>query len=88
MALLRFWVFASAGALPRTTRKIGKQNAIEMVLTGLVISTREDQYQTFVNDIVESGAAKVVVKAVGFAQSITANSLEALIASCQGVIEC
>jgi enoyl-CoA hydratase/carnithine racemase len=87
-AQVKRWVFASAGALPRITRTIGKQSAMEMVFTGLAISTREDQYQRFVNDIVESGAAKVVAKAVGFAQSIAANSLEGVIASCRGVVGC
>jgi enoyl-CoA hydratase/carnithine racemase len=79
-------VFASAGALPRIMRIIGKQRAMEMALTGRVISAREAKKWGFVNDIVEGKAAEVVAKAVEVAQIIAANSPDAVIVSRQGVM--
>jgi enoyl-CoA hydratase/carnithine racemase len=79
-------VFASAGALPRITRTIGKQRAMEMVLTGRVMSAREAKDWGFVNDVVEGEAGAVVAKAIEVAQAIAANSPDAVIISRQGVM--
>jgi enoyl-CoA hydratase/carnithine racemase len=62
------------------------QRAMEMVLTGRVISAREAKDWGFVNDIVEGEAAKVVAKAVEVAQSIAAYSPDDVIVSRQGVM--
>ncbi|KIY00262.1 uncharacterized protein Z520_03947 [Fonsecaea multimorphosa CBS 102226] len=79
-------VFASAGALPRIVRTVGKQRAMDMVLTGRVISAQEAKDWGFVNDIVEGDTSKVVGKALEVANTIAANSPDAVIVSRQGVM--
>ncbi|KAL4745249.1 hypothetical protein BDW72DRAFT_198817 [Aspergillus terricola var. indicus] len=76
-------VVAWAGALPRIVRTVGKQRAMEMVLTGRRVEAREAERWGFVNEVVS--AEKVVERAVEVALQIAGNSPDAVIVSRQGV---
>ncbi|KAL3435887.1 ClpP/crotonase-like domain-containing protein [Aspergillus tetrazonus] len=76
-------VVAWAGALPRIVRTVGKQRAMEMVLTGRRVEAREAERWGFVNEVVS--AEKVVKRAVEVALQIAGNSPDAVIVSRQGV---
>ncbi|KAL2834319.1 ClpP/crotonase-like domain-containing protein [Aspergillus cavernicola] len=79
-------VVAWAGALPRIVRTIGKQRAMEMVLTGRRVSAREAERWGFVNEVVVGDEEEGVVKrAVEVAVQIAANSPDAVIVSREGV---
>ncbi|OJJ01216.1 hypothetical protein ASPVEDRAFT_129329 [Aspergillus versicolor CBS 583.65] len=76
-------VVAWAGALPRIVRTVGKQRAMEMVLTGRRVEAREAEKWGFVNEVV--GSEKVVERAVEVAAQIAENSPDAVIVSREGV---
>lgn len=76
-------VVAWAGALPRIVRTVGKQRAMEMVLTGRRVEAREAEKWGFVNEVV--GGEKVVERAVEVAAQIAENSPDAVIVSREGV---
>lgn len=76
-------VVAWAGALPRIVRTVGKQRAMEMVLTGRRVEAREAEKWGFVNEVV--GGEKVVERAVELAAQIAENSPDAVIVSREGV---
>ncbi|KAL4807156.1 ClpP/crotonase-like domain-containing protein [Aspergillus unguis] len=79
-------VVAWAGALPRIVRTVGRQRAMEMVLTGRKVSAREAERWGFVNEVVEDGKGKgVVERAIEVAQQIAANSPDSIIVSREGV---
>ncbi|KAK2759449.1 hypothetical protein FQN54_002927 [Arachnomyces sp. PD_36] len=78
-------VVAIAGGLPRLTRIIGRQRAMEMSLTGRVVSAQEAQSWGLVNAVVEGGAEKVVAKAIEMAEAIAENSPDAVIITREGV---
>ncbi|KAL4927610.1 enoyl-CoA hydratase/isomerase family protein [Aspergillus undulatus] len=78
-------VVAWAGALPRIVRTIGKQRAMEMVLTGRRVSAREARDWGFVNEVVGGEPAEVVKRAVEVAGLIAGNSPDAVIVSREGV---
>ncbi|KAL3475830.1 ClpP/crotonase-like domain-containing protein [Aspergillus californicus] len=76
-------VLAWAGALPRIVRTIGKQRAMEMVLTGRRVTAQEAEKWGFVNEVVENG--KVVERALEVAVQIAGNSPDSVIVSREGV---
>lgn len=79
-------VIALAGALPRVVRTVGKQRAMEMVLTGRQLSAEEAEKWGFVNSVVdEAGGKDVVKRAIEVAEEIAANSPDAVIVSREGV---
>ncbi|KAF2094310.1 ClpP/crotonase [Rhizodiscina lignyota] len=80
------------GAPPRLMRTVGRQRAMEMVLTGRVIPAPEAERWGLVNQIVEikpeekgKEGEKVVAAAVQMAQMIAENSPDAIIVARQGV---
>ncbi len=76
-------VVAWAGALPRIVRTVGKQRAMEMVLTGRRVEAKEAEKWGFVNEVV--AGEKVVERAVEVAAQIAGNSPDAVIVSREGV---
>jgi enoyl-CoA hydratase/carnithine racemase len=78
-------VVAWAGALPRIVRTVGKQRAMEMVLTGRKVSAKEAEKWGFVNEVVAGEGKEVVERAVAVAQLIAANSPDSVIVSREGV---
>ncbi|PLN79731.1 ClpP/crotonase-like domain-containing protein [Aspergillus taichungensis] len=83
-------VVAWAGALPRVVRTIGRQRALEMVLTGRRVSAEEAERWGFVNEVVPGngqggGGDAVVKRAVEVAGVIAANSPDAVVVSREGV---
>lgn len=90
-------VVAAAGALPRLARAIGRVRAMEMALTGRVVSAAEGQALGFVNyvtddhpnptseDINEIANRPVVLRALAIAKDIANNSPDSVIVSKAGV---
>ena len=78
-------VVALAGALPRIVRTIGRPRAMEMALTGRVVSAEEAEKWGLINAVVAGGEAEVVAKAVEYAKMIAENSPDAVIVSREGV---
>ncbi|RAL11610.1 enoyl-CoA hydratase/isomerase family protein [Aspergillus homomorphus CBS 101889] len=83
-------VVAWAGALPRLVRTVGRQRALEMVLTGRKVSAWEAQRWGFVNEVVSVDAEgeperDVVHRALEVAGRIAANSPDAVVVSRAGV---
>ncbi|EEH45220.2 uncharacterized protein PADG_01370 [Paracoccidioides brasiliensis Pb18] len=87
-------VVALAGGLTRLVRTVGKQRAMEMVLTGRVVKVDEAERWGLVNEVVEDEGEtdetdveerKVVKRAIEFAGEIVANSPDAVIVSREGV---
>jgi enoyl-CoA hydratase/carnithine racemase len=77
-------VVAIAGALPRVVRTIGRQRAMEMVLTGRRVMAAEAREWGFVNEVV-AREDQVVPRALELAAQIAANSPDAVIVSREGV---
>lgn len=87
-------VWAGAGALPRIARTIGRPRAMEMALTGRVVSADEAREWGLVNVVTEDYAVDgnvmerpVVKKALEYAETICANSPDSVIVSRAGVIQ-
>lgn len=85
-------VFAGAGALPRIVRTIGKQRAMEMVLTGRTVTAAEALNWGLVNAITDDApidaaveSRPVVEKALEYAAMITDNSPDSVVVSREGV---
>ncbi|KAJ5373137.1 Crotonase core [Penicillium concentricum] len=84
-------VVALAGALPRLVRTVGKQRAMEMVLTGRMVSAVEAEKWGLVNSVVEVGEDEeeigraVLEKALGVAKEISGNSPDSVLVSREGV---
>jgi enoyl-CoA hydratase/carnithine racemase len=88
-------VVALAGALPRLVRTVGKQRAMEMVLTGRMVGAVEAERWGLVNCVVEGegkgdeadeAVGKVVVeRALEMAREIAGNSPDAVLVSREGV---
>lgn len=90
-------VVAAAGALPRLARTIGRVRAMDMALTGRVVSADEGKEFGFVNYVVEDHASPlsedenevlqrpVVQKALAVAKDISANSPDSVVISKAGV---
>lgn len=85
-------VVALAGALPRLARSVGRQRAMEMALAARRYSAREMRDWGLVNEVVETpkekgevGYSPVVSAALRWADSIAANSPDAVIVSREGV---
>lgn len=89
-------VVAMAGALPRLVRTVGKQRAMEMVLTGRSLSAVEAERWGLVNEVVVVGgggeeckddevSGLVVARAVAVALEIAGNSPDAVLVSREGV---
>lgn len=77
-------VVAIAGALPRVVRTIGRQRAMEMVLTGRRVLAAEAEKWGLVNEVVAT-PEDVVSRALEIAGQIAANSPDAVIVSREGV---
>lgn len=77
-------VVAIAGALPRLIRTVGRQRAMEMVLTGRRVSAQEAERWGFVNQVV-AAEQDVVSRALEVAAQIAGNSPDAVIVSREGV---
>lgn len=92
-------VVALAGALPRLVRTVGKQRAMEMVLTGRTLTSVEVERWGLVNSVVEVSdvsrgkdekeneevSRAVVGKALAVAAEIAGNSPDAVLVSREGV---
>ncbi|PYH47537.1 enoyl-CoA hydratase/isomerase family protein [Aspergillus saccharolyticus JOP 1030-1] len=83
-------VVAWAGALPRLVRTVGRQRALEMVLTGRKVSAAEALRWGLVNEVVPMDAEgeperDVVHRALEVAGRIAANSPDAVMVSRAGV---
>jgi enoyl-CoA hydratase/carnithine racemase len=78
-------VSAIAGGLPRLTRIIGRQRAMEMSLTGRVVTVQEAHAWGLVNAVVEGGAEKVVAEAIEMAEAVAENSPDAVIVTREGI---
>lgn len=86
-------VVALAGALPRLVRTVGRQRAMEMVLTGRMVGAGEAEKWGLVNSVVgvgeretEEEVARVVVeKALEVAVEIAGNSPDSVLVSREGV---
>ena len=86
-------VVALAGALPRLVRTVGKQRAMEMALTGRMVSAVEAERWGLVNEVVEigkdlsedDGCATLVKRAVAVAGVIAENSPDAVLVSREGI---
>jgi len=74
-------VVAIAGALPRLVRTVGRPRAMEMALTGRVVSAKEAAEWGLINKVVDD----VVGGAVEMAKLIAENSPDAVIVSREGV---
>jgi len=86
-------VAAIGGALPRIVRTVGKQRAMELVLTGRTLGAEEARAWGIVNAVTEDAGADVapverpvVRKALELAEMIGANSPDSVIVSRAGVI--
>jgi enoyl-CoA hydratase/carnithine racemase len=80
---VKIGVVALAGALTRLTRTVGRQRAMEMVLTGRTVSADEAREWGLVNKVV--GEGKAVEEAIEIAELICANSPDSVIVSREGV---
>ncbi|KAJ5607952.1 hypothetical protein N7537_004571 [Penicillium hordei] len=86
-------VVALAGALPRLVRTVGKQRAMEMVLTGRMVGAVEAERWGLVNSVVGVGegdgeeevSRAVLEKALGVAGEIAGNSPDSVLVSREGV---
>ncbi|CAG8307687.1 unnamed protein product [Penicillium salamii] len=90
-------VVALAGALPRLVRTVGKQRAMEMVMTGRMVGAVEAEKWGLVNTLVDVGKVEkgdvgqeivskaVVAKALEVAAEIAGNSPDAVLVSREGV---
>jgi enoyl-CoA hydratase/carnithine racemase len=85
-------VAAIAGVLPRIVRTIGRQRAMEMVLTGRTLSAAEGLSWGFINAVTEDAPANsnvmsrpVTAKALEYAKIIAENSPDAVIVSREGI---
>lgn len=76
-------VIALAGALPRLVRTVGRQRAMEMVLTGRSLSALEARDWGLVNRVSEKG--RVVEAAMELARLVAGNSPDGVIVSRKGV---
>src|ERR1700733_11760026 len=73
-------VVAIAGALPRLVRTVGRPRAMEMALTGRVVSAKEAAEWGLINKVLDD----VVGGAVEMAKLIAENSPDAVIVSREG----
>ena len=77
-------VAAIAGALPRLTRIVGRQRAMQMALTGREITAQQAEQWGLVNAVVEV-EGRVVAKAVEWAKEIAGNSPDSIVVSKEGI---
>lgn len=75
-------VVAMAGALPRLSRTVGRQRAMEMALTGRTVGAEEAWRWGLVNTVVTGG---VVQEAVQLAKVIVGNSPDSVIVTKAGI---
>lgn len=73
-----------AGAMPRLVRTIGKQRAMELMLTGRVLPAQEAKEWALVNVVCPEGR-NVVDEALEWAKGIAENSPDSVIVTRQGI---
>ncbi|EGR49665.1 uncharacterized protein TRIREDRAFT_60187 [Trichoderma reesei QM6a] len=73
-----------AGAMPRLIRTIGKQRAMELMLTGRVLPAQEAKEWALVNVVCPEGR-DVVEEALKWAKMIAENSPDSVIVTKQGI---
>lgn len=78
-------VVAMAGALPRIIRTLGRPRAMEMALTGRVVTAQEALQWGLINKVVGDAEGEVVEAAVEYAKMIAENSPDAVIVSREGL---
>ncbi|GME51793.1 hypothetical protein GTA08_BOTSDO10422 [Neofusicoccum parvum] len=78
-------IAAVAGSLPRLTRIIGKQRAVEMALTGRNVTAQELHCWGLVNRVTGDGEGEVVRAAVELAEEICRNSPDGVMVSKEGI---
>ncbi|KAL8762256.1 MAG: hypothetical protein Q9184_001704 [Pyrenodesmia sp. 2 TL-2023] len=79
-------VVALAGALPRVVRTVGRQRAMELVLTGRQLGAEEAREWGFVNEVVDDkDGGDIVKRAVEVAEVICGNSPDSVVVSKMGV---
>ncbi|KAJ5176070.1 Mevalonyl-coenzyme A hydratase sidH [Penicillium canariense] len=92
-------VVAMAGALPRLVRTVGKQRAMEMVLTGRTYTAEQAERWGLINEVIDvedcvvkggkvdddAVSKKVVGRVVQVASEIAGNSPDAVLVSREGV---
>ncbi|KAF2719493.1 ClpP/crotonase [Polychaeton citri CBS 116435] len=82
---VKIGVVAVAGALPRIVRTLGRPRAMEMALTGRIVTAQEAQEWGLINKVVGDKEGEVVEAAVEYAKMIAANSPDAVIVSREGI---
>lgn len=80
---VKIGVVALAGALTRVVRTVGRQRAMEMVLTGRTLNAEEAREWGLVNRVVKQGQG--VEGALELAGLVVTNSPDSLIVSREGV---
>lgn len=80
-------VVALAGALPRLTRIVGRQRAMEMALTGRNVSAEEARQWGLLNAVTGDGEGQVVEEAVELAKIVAGNSPDGVFVSKAGIEE-
>jgi enoyl-CoA hydratase/carnithine racemase len=79
-------VVALAGALPRLIRTVGRPRAMEMALTGRVVTAKEAEQWGLINRVVgDNEEGGVVGQAIAMAKAVAENSPDAVIVSREGV---
>lgn len=78
-------IAAVAGSLPRLTRIIGKQRAVEMALTGRNVSAEELYNWGLVNRVVGDEEGDVKQAAIEAAKEICKNSPDGVLVSKEGI---
>ena len=77
-------VAAIAGALPRLSRVVGRQRAMQMALTGQEITAEQAEQWGLVNVVVDEGG-DVVREAIDWARVIAGNSPDSVAVSKEGI---
>jgi enoyl-CoA hydratase/carnithine racemase len=82
---VKIGVTASAGALPRLIRTVGRPRAMDMALTGRTIAASEALEWGLINQVVGDEEGEVVHAAVKYAKMIAANSPDAVIVTRESI---
>jgi enoyl-CoA hydratase/carnithine racemase len=75
------------GAFPRLVRRVGRNRAMDMCLTGRNVSAKEAAGWGLVDRVVDEALGKSTLEvAIGLAREIAANSPDAIIATKDGIM--